>query len=1304
MTKCMRNFALLMTFAMVVSLPAVAQQTALTGTVSDPTGAVIPGAEVTLTHKGTGATRNTTSGADGGYILAQLEPGQYRLEISMAGFRTQVQDPVILAVGISSTANVTLEVGAIAETIEVKSTVAGINTVDASLGVPISGTQVLNLPSYSLDPAALLSLQPGVTFVPGASDSPGGYSDITDFDGRGGSVNGARSDQTNITLDGVDVNDAENGFAFTSALRATQASLAEFRVTTTNYNADQGRSSGAQVQLVTKSGTNTPHGMVYYSHRNEAWNSSDFFNNAAGVEKGKLRRHIYGVALGGPIKKDRLFLFGNFERLEHAEGSTTLRDVPSNAFRDGVLIYECDVPAACPGGSVNGLTGPHTVAAGFFGLTPADMLSLDPGGIGVNPAIITYLTQFPSPNASGNFDDLNLKGFRFNSPIDNTFNTYIARADFNIDAAGNHTLFARGTLHDDAIVSAGPAYPGNDPNQLLLGNSRGIALGYKAVLSPTVVNNLRYGYTRIGEKFSGQRNSEFADLRFIDELNGFDGAASTRLRTLPQHHLRNDLSVTRGSHTLSAGFEARFTRNNRSTNIGAFNTFTVNPSWVVNVGRNLQPGSSDCVNTTACNSFPAVAGVFAGDYAVAGANLLGLLTQIDGNFNFLPDGTVQASGDPIVRRFAVDEYETYFQDQWRLTPTLTLTAGARFFVTSPPWETEGRQVTPTPNLGDWFETRRVLALNGLPTNDAGQIGFALGGPANGGRDYYDWDWNNWSPRLALAWAPRGLGWFGNGKLVIRGGWSLVYDRIGNALATTFDAGGSFGMATGITSTFGGCDEGGDPSKPDCARFTGPLDTAAATAVSLPATPAASFPAVPPGADASGNLAPGAFAISQALDSSITTPYAHVMNLTISRELPGNLVVETSYVGRRGRNLLISRDLAMPANLCDPISGTCYIEAVQQLIALNEAGQSASTIGSIPYWENLFPAWAGAGGATATESAFNLINAVHPDTTSAQFFIDLFAFPGYMTCPGRTDIDGDGFGDCPFALFDDQFATLNAWSSIARSEYHSFQFSVRRRLVNGIQFTVNYALSHSLDHSSTPERQGIFGFSTGGGSGTTINAWDLDQEYSNSDFDMRHQLNANWYVELPFGHGKAAGGGIPGWANQIIGGWEVSGIFRANSGLPANISNGFGSWPTNWQLTGNGTCKGQGGSVTGVQVGPCAPTQNVKDTVNDDGPNLFSDPDAAFDFWRKTLPGDRGGRNNIRADNYVNLDLSIGKSFPMPWEGHSFKFRWEIFNVTNSVYFDAVSLRASLASQGSFGNYNSVMGGARSMQVNLRYEF
>ena len=1341
---------LLISLAVLVfaSLPAMAQQSALVGTVTDASGAVIPGATVTLTHKGTGATRTADTGADGGYNFPFLAPGKYRIEVSSTGFKTVVQENLTIAIGITSTFNASMEIGQMTESIIVEDDVAALNTVDASMGTPLTGDQILNLPSANLDPAGLLSLQPGVSFVPVAADTPGGYSGFSRFDGRGGAVNGARSDQTNITLDGVDVNDAENGFAFTSALRSTQVSLQEFRVTTNNYNADAGRSSGAQVQLVTKSGTNDIHGTAYYANRNEAFSANNFFNNRDGVEKGKLRRHIYGAAVGAPIVKDRAFFFVNYERLEHAEDASVLRNIPSESFKDGLLIYECAEidPDGIPGTgdefpdplcvgtqNVPGISGTtYPVGDNFYGLTQTEFANIDPAGIGANPAVISYLQQFPLSNTAGNIDGLNIRGFRFNTPFDQEFNTLIFKTDFNLNQEGTHTVFLRGTFQDDTLVSAGAAFPGNISNQDLIGSSRGIAAGYTAVLSPEKVNNFRFGITRIGEEFAGIRDSEFVGLRFITELNGFDGTASSRDRFLTSTHIRDDFSWTRGNHTIGFGGEIRFTRNDRSSNASSFNTFTVNPSWLPNVGRQTQPGSADCFQsaaepdstTTGCDDVPAVAGSFASGWNDSAPNLLGIITQVDGNFNVAPGGGVLASGDPVARNMAVDEYEVYLQDQWRVNPELTVTYGIRYFVSSPPWETNGLQVVPTPNLTDWFEERRALMLAGRPTNAASDIGFDLGGPANNADDFYAWDKNNWSPRFAVAWAPQiDNAFFGNGKMVIRGGWSLVYDKLGNALASSFDRGGSFGMATNISSPFGGCDEGipltssRSAANGPCPRFAGTLNTAIAAAM-VPTAPSGTFPAVPP-ADR---------AISQALDSGIITPYAHVYNISLGRELANGFALDVSFVGRKGRNLLISRDLAMQADVVDPVSGQNWFDSSVDMIGRLEAGDLVTDIPNIQFWENMFPGW-GAGGAnggelpcaggtgfSASQVAFDLVNCMAPDTTFLAWVIDGTAplsqggwiNPGHMTCSaadGGTNIDGDAFLDCPFAFFDDQFATLNAWSSIAKSEYNAGQISLRRSMDNGIGFTVNYAFSHSLDHSSTPERQGLTGFGSGGGGGTTINSWRLDQEYADSDFDMRHQLNSNFNIEMPFGHGKANGADIPGWADQILGGWQVSGIMRLNSGLPASIANGR-VWPTNWNLSGNATCTG--GPVAdpthSVVRGACAATQNVKDTVDGRGPNLFSDPLTALGFFRQTLPGERGIRNEMTADQFKNLDLSLAKTFTLPKEGHTLKFRWDIFNVTNSVYFDSVSLNASQRSAASFGNYTATMGNTRFMQVGLRYEF
>jgi hypothetical protein len=326
-------------------------------------------------------------------------------------------------------------------------------------------------------------------------------------------------------------------------------------------------------------------------------------------------------------------------------------------------------------------------------------------------------------------------------------------------------------------------------------------------------------------------------------------------------------------------------------------------------------------------------------------------------------------------------------------------------------------------------------------------------------------------------------------------------------------------------------------------------------------------------------------------------------------------------------------------------------------------------------------------------------------------VDYFDFPAYPTCSKGTDLNGDGFKSCPNLFFPAQFVNLNTWTTDGYSFYHAMQVSLRKNVSHGVSFTLNYTYSHSLDTSSTPERQNpINGAGFGGSTGIVLNAWDIRKEYSNSDFDIRHQFNGYWVAELPFGRGKALGGRAPGWANQIIGGWQLSGILHVNSGVPANIDNGR-TWPTNWDIEGNATCAPAGAYPLGLSVGPCPGTQNVHGAVHGSGssaslptPNLFANPDQAFQRFRFTATGDRGQRNIIRADKYESVDAGLAKTFKLPREGMNLVLHWDIFNVLNSVYFDAGNLDAGRDKPGTFGDYTQVLGHPRQMQLSLRFQF
>ena len=1247
----------------------------LTGTVKDSQGGVMPGVTVTATQPATGSSRHAVSGEQGVYRFPGLAPGVYNVKFELQGFKTYVRDQIVLQVDTTTQVDGLMSIGELAQTVTVTEVTPIINVSDASLGNVMTQLQIQQLPLEARNPVALLSLQTGAVYLPTG-------------DQRSGSVSGARSDQSNVTLDGIDVNDAQFSYAYTTVLRVTPESLQEFRVSTSNYTADMGRSSAAQVSLVTKSGTNQFNGAGYWSHRNTNWSSNEYFQKQSQLSQGlpstapKLDKHSFGGAVGGPIKKDRFFFFANYEGLREESESPVLRNVPSATLRDGVLVYVCGVPSACPGGPVRGFTDTHNIPAGRYGLTPAELAALDPLGIGPSRGVSDHFKKYPLPNDPGR-DSINYMGYRFAAPLENQFKTYTTRLDARLDSQGNHKLFFRGVKQDD-VIDGTPSFEGQPASTLSENNNWGFAVGVDSVLSRNLVNTFRYGLTKIDEASVGLQTASAVTFRFI---TNFDALTSTSTREVPTHNFVNDLAWLKGNHTVKFGTNIRFTRNPRESNANSFHTGSLNPSWVTGTGRRYMPGGATCTSP-ACFAVPAVASSFASGYGDPWLTLLGVISQPTASYNYDRDGNALPEGDPVRRKYAADEYEFYAQDSWRMRPNLTLTAGVRYSLYSPPWEVNGLQVAPTISLGGWFDTRVQNMQNGIPDNAMPPLQLDLAGPANNRKGFYDWDKNNFGPRLAVAWSPTAKSGFlrtltGEDKLVIRGGYSLLYDRVGFALATIFDQSSSFGMSTSLPATFGSSDE----TVPG-ARFVN-LNTLPST---LPAPPPGGFPATPPLGDV---------AIYSSLDDTITTPYHHVFNAVIGRELSRNFAVEAAYVGRRGRNLLIRRDLALPMNLTDAKSGVDYftaarlsIEAYENAGITSSAAANFANLPNIPYWENLFPGAAGTVSGvplTASQRMIRLWFQNSPSYTDALFAAD-------VSCSPACSIFG------PNAYFNSQFSYLSAQSSIAQADYDSLQLTLRKRWSQGFQFDINYTLSESKDHGSAVER-GTIGL--GGYSGVLMNPFDPDLQYSYSDFDIRHQMNMNWVADLPFGRGRAIGGGAPGWLNAVIGDWQFSGIFRWTSGLPFNIINARCCWPTNWNLQGNAELKTPGDF-------PETTSPAVRNAVakNADGnfgfPSPFQDAEAAAEKLRFANPGEVGFRNMLRGDGYIGADMGIAKAFQMP-KGTRLRFRWDVFNVTNTVRFDTGNVTMTPDQLTTFGSYNGTLAtcdgrAGRCMQASLRFEF
>jgi hypothetical protein len=374
--------------ALLAALAAAQSTSQLNGSVIDSSGAAVAGAKLSLTDPATGLQRTTTSNGTGLYQFLDVPPGAYRLEATATGFALFVAAKVTLVVSTPSTVPIRLQVAGVAQSVTVEAETPLINRTDASLGNVVEQDQIAELPIAARNVVALLSLQPGVAYL--------GNNLNATTDTRSGAVNGVRSDQSNVTLDGIGVNDQNNGYAFTSVLNIPPDSVEEFRVTTANSNADSGYSSGAEVALVTKSGTNKFHGSAYDYNRNTIFSANDPFLKYSQLTSDqpntapKLLYNVFGVTFGGPIQKNRLFFFANYEGKRQAQGTPVLRIVPSASLRAGDLEYLCQTPSDCPGGTVNGVSG---VSPGYYALGSSQIKGMDPLGIGPSSAVESLLSQ-----------------------------------------------------------------------------------------------------------------------------------------------------------------------------------------------------------------------------------------------------------------------------------------------------------------------------------------------------------------------------------------------------------------------------------------------------------------------------------------------------------------------------------------------------------------------------------------------------------------------------------------------------------------------------------------------------------------------------------------------------------------------------------------------------------------------------------------------------------------------------------------------------------------------------------------------
>jgi hypothetical protein len=1353
-----KRFFILLFIYVVVAASGVSAQTGTTslrGTIVDNSGGAVVGASVKLTEPSLGVQRSTISNSTGAYEFLSLQPGTYSLRVEAPGFRAYDQKKIQLLVNNPTTANVILQVGSNTEIVEVSALGQTINTTDASIGVAFGENQVKQLPLESRNVGDLLSLQAGVVYT---GDNPAVTQGMKDTDTRSGSVNGARSDQSNVTLDGIPVN-PKGGYAFQSVLPVTLDSVEEFRVTTSNADADEGSAGGAQVALVTKSGTNNFHGSAYEYNRNSFASANDYFLKSSELSSGDpnkpqfLNRNIFGGSVGGPIKKERLFLFLNYEGYRDVEQQSALRLVPTASLRDGVVFYACDTTAAtvdprCSATpSAQGLSGQTYTAnfplnpsnpangAGGFGLTPQQLKAMDAnafatepnllpgysGPLGPNPTMISYFNKYPLPNDFSQGDGVNTAGYRFAAPTSNVKNWYIAKMDYNLTQDGKQRVSLTGALANENQANA-PFLPGDAPETSIVNYNKGLIANYSAVISSALINNFRYGYIRESVGTIGNTNQAWNQIRGIDQGINYSSEFQR-----PINSFWDDLTWTHGKHSFQFGFQTSLIRNPTSSTTSSFSSGYMNSQWLNTSGL---AGRSSPLNPTAGN-YPAVDfGGFGTNYDNAVTALFGMDVEVNAQYNYTRNGAPLDQGAPVVRHFAEDGYEMYMQDSWKVKPNLTVTLGLRYSLFSPPWETNGLEVTPTESLNTWFNNRATGMNNGVPSIAAPPIAFNWSGPANGGTTgYYGWDYKNLGPRVAVAWSPgydNGIlhDLFGSGgKSSIRAGFGIVYDRIGEGLLDTFDSNGAFGLSTNIPNAAASETVACTPrvtslnSIPTADNCGAPIFTPA---------PPANYPSPYPS-----NPAPGSEAIAWGLDSHIKTPYSYTLDLSVQRELRDGFTLQVAYVGRLSHRLIAQEDLAMPLDPFDKKAGIDYFTAATALAKLYRNGMDTNQFNPsmVPksvqqYWADITQP-AGPGGAYAMGlSPYNFNgtcvnpnqpNALNSTTNPTVLAFDLLCANSLNESLSIYEMDTSGVPNAnnpaqsyfytlggytgPNVFYSPQYSSLYALRTVTNANYNALEVTLQHKMVHGVQFDFNYTYGKSIDVASDAERVGEWG----GLGGAIINSFQPFADRAASDFDLRHQFNTNFIWELPFGQGKWIAHDVNRVADAFIGGWQLSGLARWTSNFPVTVDNG-GQYPTNYQLEGHADQL--------CQVTSGAFFSGPDNYGGNSYPNVFKTGNAAASCFGYAYPGESGLRNNIRGPGFFGIDLGLAKRWKMPWsEGQSLQFRWEVFNVTNSVRFNVQSANGYLSTgtmyngnSSNFGNYGGTITNPRIMQFALRYEF
>jgi hypothetical protein len=1274
----------------------------VTGQVTDPSGAAVPGAKVTLFAARTNISLVATTDSDGRYVFSSVEPGDYTVRVSKPGFQTAVIGGLHVEVLKSNTVNAQLTIGEASETVEVTAaTGAELQTTTATVGTVVNTTALQNLPQYSRSSTALMYLQPGV--IPDAGDGNAN---------RGGAISGSRTEQITYLVDGGDAtSDLEGSNSYVSPPGEGSAAAVvpipietteEFRVATSSSNATFDRTSGGQVGIITKRGTNSYHGEAYEYHNDDGLSANSWRNNRLLLNKPHNVDNRFGGNGGGPLPflKDRAWFFGAYEGHRFHDNTGLTRLVPSDTLRQGILTFNSVQY------NFNPANGPLSTQCPVTVSNPAG--ACDPRAQGWSPVIASEFALYPKGNDKSLGDTLNTTGFSFNLPTPIREDIAVARLDFKINSKWNvfgtwHWARAEqvGTEQVNIIAST-PVSASSDPfwpslytlqvtGQLrpnLYTVTHGSYLRHDWAWARTFpapfTTNVQQVLQLAGE---GRGNTNGTGKLLADPININTQQARGRIWDGHDWYIAEDMSWVRGRHLFQFGGSGYIYHDYHLRTDDVFGGLTNGPidfieangngnGQFVSVGSAFQPVGLPSNQLTRYNQLY--------------ATLLGLVdrsAQIETR-----DGTFQPNplGSPVFDNTTIPAFYLYFQDVMRLKPSLTFTAGLAWGVQLPPTEQNGKQVVlvnaatgdPVNNAAYLSERKNSLdqgvsvvngALNAFNPQFALTPVAFLPPPLRG--QFKFTDWHDFSPRVSVAWnVPYGNFFFGHKHdTVIRAGYSIMFDRttaVNQVLSPLLTGGLADVDACGgpISNGSGGVTCTGRATDPTNAFRIG-VD---GNTVPVPPATAQSIPFIP-----SSKL--GLF-LSGPFDPYAVPAHAHNVSLSIQRALPGKMLMEIGYIGKFSRNLPQGIALNAPYYLTkDAVSGQTYAQAFD---GVAQALRNGQPIPDEPFFDNLIglsnctaASFANCSLMVAKKGKTDLING---DLNS--FAVDAFDFAS----PISQSLDNT-------QIF--QYSGITGTGSTGGfSNYHAGFVSLEKGTSQGLQFAFNWTWSHAQGNQGL-QQQNVY---------SSNSPYNLNLDYSSELFDRKHVINTWWTYALPFGK-KGSFSLHNSVLDRVAGGWTASGIWTLATGFPICIAaNGnYGSFLS------NGTCgiPNQGfnnlGSLGGGAHAGVLGSNGVGTSAS--GINLFQDPNAVFQSVHRPLLSQDGRVpfDQLRSPVEWNVDLSIAKNIAVT-ERYKVILTGNFLNAFNHVNFRFPSL--SLNSPASFGVFSDQSNFPRRIQIGARFEF